>query len=183
MKSLTVNIPNTQQVILTECSICKDFDPADTVAASNAQYITVNALWDTGCSGVAISQRVIDALGLIGNGVTNVHNAGKTYQSSYYPIAIKLPNKTDIHFLRATLAQTHGFDILIGMQIISKGDFAITNYGGQMCMTFRIPSIKREDFVAENKKYEKIYQLKAKKNILTCPCGSGKLYKNCHGKD
>lgn len=183
MKSLTVNIPPTQQVILTDCMICKDFDPIDTIAASNAQYITVKALWDTGCSGVAISQRVIDELGLVGNGVTDVHNAGQTYQSQYYPIAVKLPNETDIHFLRATLAQTHGFDILIGMQIISRGDFAITNYEGKMCMSFRVPSIKREDFVLENEKCWKVYKLRAKKNILICPCGSGKLYKNCHGKD
>lgn len=183
MKSLTVFIPPTQQVILTECSICKDFDPDDPEAVRGAQYITVNALWDTGCSGVAISQRVIDTLGLVGNGVTDVHNAGETYQSQYYPIAVKLPNNTNVHFLRATLAKTHGFDILIGMQIISKGDFAVTNYEGQMCMTFRIPSIKRENFVAENEKYSKMFQIRAKKHILTCPCGSGKLYKNCHGKD
>lgn len=183
MKSLTVFIPPTQQVILTECGVCKDFDPDDPEAVSGAQYISVNALWDTGCSGVAISQRVIDALGLVGNGVTDVHNAGETYQSQYYPIAVKLPNNTNVHFLRATLAKTHGFDILIGMQIISKGDFAVTNYEGQMCMTFRIPSIKRENFVAENEKFSKMFHIWAKKHILTCPCGSGKLYKNCHGKD
>ena len=81
------------------------------------------------------------------------------------------------------MAQTHGFDILIGMQIISKGDFAITNYDGKMCMTFRVPSIKREDYVAENEKYEKIFKIRSKNKILTCPCGSRKYYKNCHGKD
>lgn len=63
------------------------------------------------------------------------------------------------------------------------GDFAVTNYEGERWMTFRIPSIKREDFVAENKRYEKIYISKAKHGIKTCPCGSGKYYKNCHGKD
>ena len=182
MKSLTVPITNKQGVILTECQICKDFDPADENAAANAQYITVKALWDTGCSGVAISQTVIDSLGLIGNGMTTVFNAGQASQSQYYPISIILPNETDVHFLRATLAKTHGFDILIGMEIISMGDFAVTNYEGEKYMTFRIPSIRREDFVAENVKYEKIFNIQVKKGMLKCPCGSGKLYKNCHGK-
>lgn len=183
MKSLTIPIPQRQGAILTDCQISKDFDPSDPKAVADAQYMTVRALWDTGCSGVAISQRVIDSLGLVGNGITNVHNAGQTYQSQYYPISIILPNKTDIHFLRATLAQTNGFDILIGMQIISMGDFAVTNYEGQLFMTFRVPSIRREDFVKENEKYEKIYKLQSKKGMQKCPCGSGRLYKNCHGKD
>lgn len=183
MKSLTVPIRPGEQAIFTECRICADFDPEDLEAVNSAKYIDVRALWDTGCSGVAISQRVVDELGLVGNGVATIHNAGETYQSPYYPIAVQLPNKTDIHFLRATLAKTHGFDILIGMQIISMGDFAVTNYNGQMCMTFRVPSIKREDFVAENKKYEKMHIAWAKHGNMNCPCGSGKLYKNCHGKE
>lgn len=83
MKSLTVIIPPTQGVILTDCQICKDFDPNDLKASTLAQYISVKALWDTGCSGVAISQRVIDTLGLVGNGITDVHNSGQTYQSQY----------------------------------------------------------------------------------------------------
>ena len=182
MKSLTVRYSGLSGAILTDCDICEDFDPDNLEASSNARYISVKALWDTGCSGVAISQHVVDELGLVGNGWVNVHNAGETYRSQYYPIAIKLPNNTDVHFLRATLAKTEGFDILIGMKVISLGDFAISNYEGETYMTFRIPSIKREDFVAENERYYATHLLWKKKKMEKCPCGSGKLYKNCHGK-
>lgn len=53
-------------------------------------------------------------------------------------------------------------------------------------MTFRTPSIETIDFVAkinEENKIHKMHKLWASHGNEKCPCGSGKLYKNCHGKD
>ena len=183
MKSLTIPYNGRPLAIITECDICKDFDPNDNTSRDTAKYMSVKALWDTGCSGIAISQKVVDTLGLIGNGSTTVHNAGEDYVSQYYPISIRLPNNADIHFLRATLAKTNGFDILLGMDVICLGDFSVSNYEGKTCMSFRVPSIKKIDYVEENVKYEKIFKIQSKKGIMKCPCNSGKLYKNCHGAE
>jgi hypothetical protein len=38
--------------------------------------------------------------------------------------------------------------MLIGMNIITMGDFAITNHRGQTVMSFRVPSLQKIDFVA-----------------------------------
>ena len=42
-----------------------------------------------------------------------------------------------------------GIDILIGMDIISKGDFAISNYNGKTQFSFRLPSQQDVDYKSE----------------------------------
>ena len=42
-----------------------------------------------------------------------------------------------------------GIDVLIGMDIISQGDFAISNYGGKTQFSFRIPSQEHIEFQNE----------------------------------
>lgn len=40
-------------------------------------------------------------------------------------------------------------EMLIGMDIISHGDFAFTNQDGKSCFSFRIPSKTKIDYVEE----------------------------------
>lgn len=76
------------------------------------------------------------------------------------------------------------------MDIITRGDFAITNVNGKTTFSFRFPSIGTIDFVDEGQKMEKAQTkgtaaIKKEKKVGRndpCPCGSGKKYKNCHGK-
>ena len=44
-------------------------------------------------------------------------------------------------------ALTSGCDALIGMDIITLGDFSITNHKGVTCMSFRLPSSHEIDYV------------------------------------
>lgn len=41
---------------------------------------------------------------------------------------------------------TQNIDLLIGMDIIGLGDFAVTNLGGNTVFTFRVPSVEKIDF-------------------------------------
>ena len=87
--------------------------------------------------------------------------------------------------VKATLGNMAGADILIGMSIISQGDFAITNQGGKTTFSFRMPSSGTIDYKQEEvefDRYYKIHQQWMKSGNDKCPCGSGKKYKNCHGK-
>ena len=75
------------------------------------------------------------------------------------------------------------------MDIITRGDFSISNKNGKTTVSFCIPSVHDIDFVEEGKKLneanEKVNLAKRTKKIgrnEPCPCGSGKKYKNCHGK-
>ena len=51
--------------------------------------------------------------------------------------------------------------LLIGMDIIGAGDFAVSNYNGKTCLTFRLPSVERINFVPQAKMHNII---EAKKN-------------------
>ena len=77
--------------------------------------------------------------------------------------------------------------ILIGMDIISQGDFCISNFAGRTVMTFRRPSLETIDYckeVADLKRYIKMHELNVKFNRPDkCGCGSGRLFSNCHGKN
>ena len=52
-------------------------------------------------------------------------------------------------FLQVTEGDITGTDVLIGMDIISQGDFAITASQGETKFTFQIPSTHDIDFVKE----------------------------------
>ena len=45
--------------------------------------------------------------------------------------------------------QLTGFDILIGMDIINRGDFAVTNRNGKTMFSYRYPSMAAIDFQSE----------------------------------
>lgn len=70
-----------------------------------------------------------------------------------YPVKITLNNKNITLQSDATecdeLFPDKSVGLLIGMNIITKGDFVVTNYQGSTVMTFRVPSLQKIDFVAE----------------------------------
>ncbi len=43
-------------------------------------------------------------------------------------------------------------DVLIGMDVIANGDFAVTNHQGKTLMSFRMPSVECIDFVKQKHK-------------------------------
>ncbi len=72
----------------------------------------------------------------------------------------------------------HGdIELLIGMDIITLGDFTVTNIDGKTKMSFGMPSIHSYDYVQKIK--ENNDKVNSKK---LCDCGSGKRYLYCHGK-
>jgi len=86
--------------------------------------------------------------------------------------------------IMATEGDLAGAEMLVGMDIINKGDFAVTNKDGQTVFSFRIPSLECIDF---NKAKPPACRPIEKKEITPCrnskcPCGSGKKYKQCCGR-
>lgn len=112
-----------------------------------------SAIWDTGATKSCITQRVVDDLHLISVGRTSLGTAGGSIIADTYFVNIGLPNGMmipNVLVSRADLGQD--IDVLIGMDIISLGDFSITNLNGKTTFTFRIPSISEVDFVDEYKR-------------------------------
>jgi hypothetical protein len=90
----------------------------------------------------------------------NVHTAsGQAIQNTYLvhvalPMGILIPNIT------VTESILSECDALIGMDIISLGDFSITNKDRNTIMSFRIPSMASHDYVIESNRYNKIMERK-----------------------
>jgi predicted aspartyl protease len=116
--------------------------------------LKINAIWDTGATSTAITQNVVDKLGLLPTGMTNVHTANGTALQNTYIVDVRLPNQVQVKDVTVTAAAafSSGCDALIGMDIIGLGDFSVTNYNGETCMSFRIPSCHEIDY-ARNQNY------------------------------
>jgi len=112
---------------------------------------TFTGIWDTGATNSAISQKVVDALGLQPITATQVQTADGLTLKPVYLVNIGILNGPTIESVRVTLADLGYIDALIGMDIITLGDFSITNKGGQTVFSFRIPSQHTIDYVKEAK--------------------------------
>lgn len=109
-----------------------------------------NAIWDTGASKSCISKRVVDYLHLIPVGKSSISTANGLADTNTYFVNIGLPNSVMIPNIIVSCADLgNSLDILIGMDIITYGDFSITNYNGRTTFSFRIPSVNEVDFVSE----------------------------------
>lgn len=125
-------------------------NPVDIFIANTANHQNINAIWDTGATSSAITSNVVNTLGLTPTGFALVNTAGGTLQQNTYTVDIRLSNGVKIFGVTVTevSALAGGCDALIGMDIITLGDFSITNHHGNTCMSFRVPSGHEIDYVA-----------------------------------
>lgn len=110
------------------------------------------AIWDTGATGTVITQAVVDACGLKPTGMIKTYDASGEKDSETYLVSVTLPNTVRFHSVKAINGVLNDADVLIGMDIIGQGDFAVTNFKGQTKFSFRMPSKAHIDFVAEHKR-------------------------------
>lgn len=152
---------------------------------------TTRGIWDTGATTSAITRSTAQGLGLIPISMAHVLGVHGVKTVPVYRVAITLNNDNISLLAEATeceeLSGTHDTGVLVGMNVIGMGDFAISNFNGETTMTFRVPSLEKIDYVAEIaeiNKMKKIADAQAVRSSkpLKCPCGSGKLWRNCHGK-
>jgi len=168
-------------VLVSEILISEAFNPATTEKYPDPKKF--NGIWDTGASSTAISKNVVDQCELKPTGIANLQTAGGEQLSNTYLVNMRLPNKVGVAELRVIEADLGAHtDILIGMDIINAGDFAVTNFGGRTVFSYRFPSLKHIDFVKEGKPDTKPHTQKSTKKVgrnAPCPCGSGRKYKKC----
>ena len=127
------------------------------------------AIWDTGATGCSITKHVADSIGVAPIGLVRVGGVHDIQQVNAYLVSLYLPNRFCFAEVQVTdLGDCAGCDVLIGMDIIGKGDFTVNSLGGKTSFTFRIPSLYKNNYAK--------FRLK---DNMPCPCGSGNMYKNC----
>ena len=155
-RSFTTKWKNPASTLTSQINVSEAFDPAPLLAQNKVEefpHRTYTAVWDTGATRSVITEKVITELGLQSVGTTINHTVGGTVQSERYLVNFWLPNRVIVGGLSASRGTIYGnTDVLIGMDVIGRGDFAVTNRDGQTWLSFTMPSIRRLDFVAEGQK-------------------------------
>lgn len=187
VKAFTLTATGLLREIITDCVIFPLSAPssAQSNVIQSKDGHQFKAIWDTGATNSVITENVVNTLKLTSTGFADVDHAGGHERTSTYKVSIGLPNHVAFPFVTVSLGKIKGADVLIGMDIISKGDLAITNVGGKTIVSFRVPPVKKIDFV-DNSELNKLDPYKAPKVPRPndpCPCGSGKKYKKCCGRN
>jgi predicted aspartyl protease len=144
--------------------------------------LTVKAIWDTGATSTVIRPEVAVKLGLKTISIIKIATPSGTKDCNQYFVNVYLPNHIKVERVLVAEAVPANCDVLIGMDIIGTGDFAVSNFDDKTAFSFRMPSMQKIDFVNHS------YLLPHEKKDTPgrnepCPCGSGKKYKNCCGKN
>ena len=114
----------------------------------------LKAVWDTGATATSIKNGVASELGLKPTGKAILQTANGPCKVNTYLVSLTLPNKVRIRSLvvnEANLGQQGDIEMLVGMDVIRMGDFAVTNYGGKTVCTYRVPSLGHIDFITDVK--------------------------------
>jgi len=165
-------------VLINDVGVIEAFDPRITSPPQSTK--SFKAVWDTGATNSAISSRVVAECQLVPSGKINVSTPSGSSITNTYLVNILLPNGVGVTGVRVSEAILAGIeDVLIGMDIIGTGDFAVSNKDGKTVFTFRFPSSDRIDFTQSPSVTTPSVRAKIGRNEK-CPCGSGKKYKRCH---
>jgi hypothetical protein len=157
-------------VIKSECEASAAFDPTSLPANQYPAREKFTGIWDTGATNTVITQEVVDRCLLKPTGVTQVHGIHGLKPTLTFLINVWImEGRIHIYNLPVTLGELPaGSHLLIGMDIIARGDCAITNVGGNTVFSFRIPSLKVIDYYAEameqNAQVQRIADKKARKS-------------------
>ncbi len=118
------------------------------IIESAGQFVPVRTQWDTGATGTCISKGVVAQLGLQPTGMINVQTPSGIGTMNKYMVNLILNNEIRIMNLVVMDSEigNQGLDVLIGMDIITMGDFAVSNFDGKTQFSFRIPSQEHVEY-------------------------------------
>ena len=147
--SFTLTVDRKVGVLKTPINIYSTNEFNKNFKKVKSNYI---ALWDTGSTMSVISEELASKLNLEPVGEMLAETAGGKYVAKRYVVSISLPNRLNIENVMISSGKLGpGIDLLIGMDIITLGDFAITNYNNKTVFSFRFPSCEVIDFVKDEK--------------------------------
>ena len=137
MGAFTINYGQIVESVVTEC-IVSNVDVGDNSKQSNGERIL--AIWDSGATSSIITRNIIDKLKLQPVGVCQVAGIhGTEYEYTYY-VDLMVPGEMTFKTLEVTEGDLEDVDVLIGMDVISQGDFCISNGNNETIVAFRSPA-------------------------------------------
>jgi len=116
--------------------------------------VAVNAVWDTGATHSVITPYVSERLSLAPIDTVYIEGVNSAGEAAISMVHIGLPNSVLITSRRVTVANIGGgADMLIGMDIITLGDFIINNANHKTSFSFGMPPFSdKPDWVERSNK-------------------------------
>ena len=152
--SFTVNYTGRVNALVVDVGLTDVYDPKS--GGAQPAPMKFRSIWDTGATNSVISKSVIQGLGLKPIGKSQTMTANGPRLADVYLVNFYLPNGVAFSAVRVTDGDLAGTDVLIGMDIIGVGDFSVTHEDGKTCMSFRLPSCRKIDYVAESRAYKRV---------------------------
>ena len=118
--------------------------PAATLVKDDELFwIKVKAVWDTGATQTVITNRIAQRMKLKATGKAIVFGVNSQTIVNRYMVYIQLPNKIKLSTFEVLESDLNSqdIDLLVGMDIIQKGDFLISNANRKTTFSFCIPSL------------------------------------------
>lgn len=116
-------------------------------AALTNRFFTENAAWDTGAEISIIPPRVVNTLHLKPFARTSIMDIGGDEEVGVYKVHLGLPNGYLYKDRYVYCSDIDDYDILIGMDIISKSDFFLTRINDRNYFYFRLPAEGGKDLL------------------------------------
>lgn len=139
MNCLTKTYPNRSEAIVTDCYVVMPVDVTD--KDGNKRFCKIeNAVWDTGATNTVISPAIVEALELKPTGKSSISAYGGIVETCTYKIDLCFENGYKIQNLEVMSGDYYDYDVLIGMDVITQGDFCISTVYGKTSFCFRMPA-------------------------------------------
>lgn len=142
MNTLTKNYGRRQDAIITDCYIVMPEGVKD--KDGNRRFCKIeNAAWDTGATNTIIAPEIVKVLGLKPSGKFAVSAYGGVMDANTYIVDLYFENGYKIENLQVMSNDDNAnfdYDVLIGMDVITKGDFCVTTIKDETSFFFRMPA-------------------------------------------
>ncbi len=142
MSALKKNFGHRQDAIITDCFVIMPDGVTD--ADGNRRYCKIeNAAWDTGATNTVITPEIVAAIGLEPSDKYAVSTLNGIIEVNTYLIDLCFENGYRIANLRVLSGEDYSdfdYDVLIGMDVITKGDFIVSTLNGETSFYFRMPA-------------------------------------------
>lgn len=147
--NFTARYPGIAQELRSTCRVSMAWDnQSDQPEPEEHRF---HGIWDTGATGTLISETVVERCGLKQTGLAIIRTAnGNEDRVPTYVINLRLPNHVVVVGVPVALGSFGNADVLIGMDVITQGDFAVSNWDGRTSFSFRVPSRGEIDFVRDD---------------------------------
>ena len=143
---LTIEFGKRALEISTNVKVSNFYDQSRQPSLPHPAYESCRAIWDTGAMSTTISPELAQKLGLVSFGKVKMQHANGDAIVNTYIINLLLPNNMEISTLPVMEGAMTDVDLLIGMDVITLCDFAITNKEGKTIFSFDIPSCHETDY-------------------------------------